>query len=211
MPAMQHKYSMSFTSGTLLPRESLVVAELFAELAEWDAVRDRIVAENLLQMRTDNASRRITREVTSRLKTLTGDELSLLCEGSRDEQRLLLWLAVCKRYRFIYEFAEEVLREKFLRMDLILIHEEYDIFFNKKAEWHPEVERVAPSTQAKQRQVVFKMLREADLLGNNGRIQPAILTPRLIETIQADDPALFAIYPVSEHDIKAWRNADATA
>ena len=82
---MQHKYSMSFTSGTLLPRESLVVAELFAELNDWDAVRERIVAGNLLQMRTDNASRRITSEVTSRLKTLSGDELSVLCEGSRDE------------------------------------------------------------------------------------------------------------------------------
>ena len=167
---MQHKYSMSFTSGTLLPRESLVVAELFAELNDWDAVRERIVAGNLLQMRTDNASRRITSEVTSRLKTLSGDELSVLCEGSRDEQRLLLWLAVCKRYRFIYDFAVEVVREKFLRLDMTLTHEEYDIFFNKKAEWHPEVEGVAPSTQAKQRQVVFKMLREADLLLDDGCI-----------------------------------------
>ena len=192
---MQHKYSMSFTSGTLLPRESLVVAELFAELNDWDAVRERIVAGNLLQMRTDNASRRITSEVTSRLKTLSGDELSLLCEGSRDEQRLLLWLAVCKRYRFIYDFAVEVVREKFLRLDMTLTHEEYDIFFNKKAEWHPEVEGVAPSTQAKQRQVVFKMLREADLLLDDGCIQPPIFTLRLIEAIRADDPAYFAIYP----------------
>jgi hypothetical protein len=162
-------------------------------------------------MRTDNASRRITREVISRLKTLTGDELSLLCEGSRDEQRLLLWLAVCKRYRFIYDFAAEVLREKFLRLDMTLTQDEYDTFFSKKAEWHPEVEGVAPTTQAKQRQVVFKMLREADLLLDDGRIQPTILTTRLIETIQTDNPALFAIYPVSEHDIKAWGTTDATA
>lgn len=208
---MRHKYSMSFTSGTLLHRESVVVAELFAELNDWDAVRDRIVAENLLQMRTENASRRITREVTSRLKTLTADELTLFCEGSRDELRLLLWLAVCKRYRFVYDFATEVLREKFLRLDMTLTQEEYDVFFSKKAEWHPEVEGIASATQAKQRQVVFKMLREADLLLDDGRIQPAILTPRLIETIQADDPAHFAIYPVSEYDIKVWSNADATA
>lgn len=37
-------------------------------------------------------------------------------------------------------------------------------FFYDKAEWDPEVERIAESTRDKQRQVVFKILREAELL-----------------------------------------------
>ena len=113
----QKKYSMSFTTATLLYRESLTSAQLYTELGNWDAVRDKVIAENLLQMRTLNASQRIVREVISRLKLLTPLELEILENGAYQEQNYILWLAVCKRYQFIYDFAVEVLREKFLRFD----------------------------------------------------------------------------------------------
>jgi hypothetical protein len=75
-------YSMSFTTGTLLYQESLVVARLFADLA-WKAVRSvsRCMADNLLQMRTENASQRVYREVVSRLKQLTPAQFDLLLAG----------------------------------------------------------------------------------------------------------------------------------
>ena len=196
-------FSMSFTSGTLLYHESIIIANLYADLGDWDAVRDVVVGENRLQMRTLNASQRIFQEVSSRLRLLTGPESDLLRAGTRAEQNYLLWLGICKRYRFIYDFAVGSLHERFLQLDMVLGYEEYDVFFNRMAEWHPEVERVAASTRRKQRQVVFKMMREADLLSDDGRIQAAIFSPRLIETIQADDPGHFAIFPIAEHDLKA--------
>ncbi|MGC9523722.1 MAG: BrxA family protein, partial [Anaerolineae bacterium] len=124
--------------------------------------------------------------------------------GTRHEQNHMLWLAVCKRYRFIHDFAVEVVREKFLRLDLELSYHDYDVFFNDKAEWHPEVEGVADSTRKKQRQVVFRMLREADLLSEDGQILPAILTPREIEIVAADDPKHMAIFPVSPIEIQEF-------
>ena len=198
------RYSMSFTSGALLRHESITVAELFNDLADWSGVRDRTIAENRLQMRTRNSSQRVCREVISRLKQLTPAQLEVVLDGSRQEQDYTLWLAVCKRYRFLYDFAAEVIREKYLRLDLALAPEEYDIFFNRKAEWHPEVEAVAPATRNKQRQFLFKMLREAELLSSAGRIVPALLSPRLIDAIRDDDPAHFAVFPVSEMDVKRW-------
>jgi hypothetical protein len=198
------KYSMSFTSGALLHRESIVIAELRAELGDWDAVRNKVIAENLLRMRTMNASKRICREVTSRLKQLTANQIEMLQIGSRQEQGYLLWLAICKRYRFIYDFAVEVVREHYLRLNLDLTYADYDAFFRARAEWHPEVEHVAAGTRNKQRQIVFLMLREADLLTRDQRIIPALLTPRLVDAIRADDPTHFATFPVSEIDIQRW-------
>ena len=198
------KYSMSFTSATLLYHESITIAALYYEIGDWNAVRDKVVSENLLQMRTLNASKRICREAISRLKLLTQSDLKLLIDGSQQEQKQLLWLAVCRRYRFIYDFAAEVVREKFLRFDFLLTYDEYDIFFNDKAEWHPEVEDVASSTREKQRQIIFKMLREAQLLSNDNQILPALLTPRLAKAIAAEDPNDLTIYPASELDIRSW-------
>jgi hypothetical protein len=197
-------YSMSFTTGTLLYRESLTVAALYRELGDWDGVRERVVAENLLQMRTLNASKRVFREVASRLKQLTAAQRDLLRTGTRAEQNHLLWLAVCRRYRFIYDFAVQVLREKYLRLDLELTYDAYDVFFNAQAEWHPEVANVAESTRRKQRQVVFKMLREAELLSPDGRLLPALLTPRVIHAIVQDTPADLAVFTISEQEVQQW-------
>ena len=200
----QQHYTLAFTAGALLYRESLVVAELFEELGDWDAVGERVMGHNLLQMRTASASKRIFGEVSRRLKELTPAELALLRTGTHQEQAHLLWLAICKRYRFIYEFAVDVVREKFIRLDLDLSYDAYDIFFNNKAEWHPEVEHVAESTRKKLRQVLFRMMREANLLTADNQILPAMLTPREIEVIAADSPSYLLGFPTSPTEIQEW-------
>lgn len=199
------KYSMSFTSGALLFQESILIADSYEELNDWKVVRDRVVEENLLQMRTLNASQRICREVISRLRLLTPLQRGLLREGSRHDQLAVLWLASCKRYRFIYDFAAEVIREKYLRLDLALTHADYDVYFDNKAEWHPEVERVTNETRQKGRQVVFKMLHEAGLLATDDHIVPALLSPAIIDAIASDNPADFAVFPVPNMLIQEWR------
>jgi hypothetical protein len=49
----------------------------------------------------------------------------------------------------------------------------------------PEAARVASATRDKQRQIVFKMMREADLLSGAQRILPALLSARLVDAIRA--------------------------
>ena len=127
---VEQPYNMSFTAGGLLYHESLTVAALYDSLGAWDAVHARVIQDNLLKMRTHSAAQRIYREVASRLKNLTESQKALLLTGSHQEQGHMLWLAVCKRYRFIHDFATDVVREKFLRLDLALSYDDYDTFFN---------------------------------------------------------------------------------
>lgn len=182
----------------------MVVIDLYLEMGDWPATRSLVVDENRLQMRTANASQRICREVISRLRLLTPEELALISEGDRQERQYLLWLAICKRYRFIHDFATDVLNDKFRRLDETLTHADYDVFFSGKAEWHHEVERIADSTRYKQRQVIFKMMNEAGLLSEGNRIIPALLSPRLMRAIGQDAPTYFAIYPAPEPALKEW-------
>jgi hypothetical protein len=46
-----------------------------------------------------------------------------------------------------------------------------------------ELEEITPATQSKLRQVLFKILREADLLAANNIINAALLNPRLLDVI----------------------------
>ena len=160
----RNKYSMSFTVGGLFRGESLRLAALYLDRGNWKVCRDKVIADNLLQARTLNSLKRIYREVSSRLQTLNRDELETLVESSRQDQGYLLWLAVCRRYRFIAEFAVEVLRERYLSLKSDLAYEEFDSFFNRKSEWHLELDQITPATRNKLRQVLYRILREADLL-----------------------------------------------
>ena len=123
-----------------------------------------------------------------------------LVDGSSTDQCHILWAAVCKRYRFIHDFAVEVVREKFLGMDLVLTRDDYDAFFNQKAEWHEEMERIHESTRNKLRQVVFKMLREAELLSMKNVIIPVILSPVVQTNIQDDPDLTLAIFPLGDRE-----------
>lgn len=198
------RYLMSFTAGSLLYQESLVLAEQYKDHQGWDGVREQVLANNLLRMRTNSAARRIFREVSARLDELTPEQINLLVHGNHQEQRLLLWLAICRRYRFIYDFATEVIREKALRLDMSLRVDDYDVFYNRKAEWHPELDELSDSTRAKLRQIVFRMLREADLLSNDNTINRVVMTPALEAVIGEDNPADFAVFPVTHLQRLDW-------
>ena len=143
------KYKMSFTTGGLFYRESVKIAELYTALSEWSDVREQVIEENLLQVQTVNSSKRISREIISRLKCLTEDEMKLLVNGSRQDQIQILWVSICRKYKFIHDFVINVLREKYLRLNMILTTDDYNIFFNAKAQWHEELASLSRSTQAK--------------------------------------------------------------
>ncbi|MBK7364917.1 MAG: DUF1819 family protein [Nitrosomonas sp.] len=196
------RYSMSFTTGSLFHRESVKLAALYLDLGDWDSVRHKVITDNLLQTRTLNTLKRVCREIISRLKTLNLSELKFLLETSHQEQAYLLWLAVCRRYRFIADFAIEVLRERYITLKTDLNYEDFDSFFNQKSEWHSELDEVRPATRSKLRQVLFKILREADLLSANNIISAAMLSQQLIDLISHCSRREILYFPIFESDLK---------
>jgi hypothetical protein len=196
------RYSMSFTTGSLYHRESVNLAELYIEFKDWNVVRDKVLSVNLLQARTLNTSKRVCREIISRLKNLSSNELSLLVEANPQEQGYLLWLAICRRYRFIADFAIEVLRERYITLKSDLSYEDFDSFLNKKSEWHSELDEIRPTTRNKLRQVLFKILREAGLLTAKNTINAAMLSQRTLEAIPHDKRRDILFFPAFESDLK---------
>lgn len=199
------RYSMSFTTGSLLCLESVKLAGLFVELNDWNAVRNKVISENLLQARTQNTLERVCQEVISRLKTLAPLEIEFLIKSSSQEQGYLLWAAVCRRYKFIADFAVEIIRERFISLKADLNHADFDSFFNRKSEWHSELDQITSTTRSKLRQVLFKMLREAELLTADNKINAAMLSPRLVEVILLNNPQELLIFPIFESDLKGFK------
>ena len=196
------RYIMSFTTGGLFLHESVMLASLFLGIKDWKAVRTKVQSENLLQARTLNTSERVCREIISRLKKLGAHELELLVSTHPQEQGYLLWLAICRRYKFIAEFAIEVLRERYIRLQTDLHHEDFDSFFNKKSEWHTELDEIKPTTRNKLRQVLFRILQEVEFLSAEKMIQAPMLSPSLLELILHENPREVLFFPMFESELR---------
>ena len=193
--AQQHgRYSLSFTSGALLAREAAIAAPLYLEERDWGEVRSRLRSGNLLQARAASSGARLEREVVQRLAVLTDDELELLVGAGPSERGHLMWVAACRRYALIGDFAEEVVRERFLLLTPGLHHGDFDSFIHGKTLWHPELAEVKDSTLKKLRATLFRMLAEAGLIAN-GEVVHAALSDRVRQALDAQTLSDVRFFP----------------
>ena len=133
-----------------------------------------------------------------RLAVLTDDEIELLLEATATERGHLLWAAACRRYDLIGEFAEEVVRERFLLLTPTLSYEDFDSFVRGKALWHSELAELKESTLHKLRANVFRMLNEAGLLSDSGHLLQAVLSERVASALAARSPSDLRFFPTND-------------
>lgn len=191
-------YVLSFTAGGLLYHESIVVAEAYvASRGDWGRAVANVTDANLLQSRTVSTTTRKLREVRKRLQLLSDREMSLLAAGSRLDQKLLLWLACCLRYQVLGDFARDVLRGRYLQMELFIGPADVERFLEAKAVWHDELDNLAASTRTKLQTVMMRMLREAEMINDDGVIAPPLMSTELKSAILADARDHFQFFPVA--------------
>lgn len=198
------RYRLSFTTGGIFLQEAPLVAERYLALRDWTQTRAEIRSQNLLQVRTASAALRLSKELVARLECLEVPELEELREASLRDRGYLLWAAACRRYAFIHDFAVEVLREHHLLLRRQISFGDYDAFYNAKALWHTELDEIAPSTQHKLRQNLFRMLREADLISDQQHIQPTMLSPRLAQLLARRGREELLVFPSTDNEIQRW-------
>lgn len=176
--------------------ESLVIAQSYRTGEPWAAARERLLLEGASSLPKLASQTRALREVYDRIGTLTESErLWMVEDADRAGQQALMWLAICRTYRFVREFAVEVISERFAGWRLELGHEAFDRFLAGKAEFDQGLADLSPSTCAKLRQVLFRILREAGLLSSSGEIQPVLLPLRMKILLEGNNPEDLRVFP----------------
>jgi hypothetical protein len=195
-PSTKPKYLMSFTAGAaLIPETVLIAGELRKQQYDWKKVIDKVKNENIISSVKQSSGIRVLREVRKRIELLTKEEITLLLEGSLIEQKCMLWLAICKRYQFIQDFAREVIHEKIQLLEQKLTEDDYHKFFHKKASWYEELDTLTELTKIKVRTVLFRMLRELGFLSGNGLINTLLLPDTVKQVLESENTDLKNIYP----------------
>lgn len=199
--AQLQPYKMSFAVGGLHLNESVEVARLHKRSEAWDATLERALEGGITSLPKVASRRRTLREIVNRISTLDEDELDYLIEAAdRQDQKALLWLATCRAYRFVREFATEVIHERFLSFQLDLPLESFDVLFAAKAEWDEGLAAISAMTRAKLRQVLFRMMREASVITEDNRILSAYVSPRLKAILATKNPQQLVLFPGLSRD-----------
>jgi hypothetical protein len=180
-------YIMSFSSGGLCLRESVILTRSYFELQDWKAARRLVLDKNLLQARMASSAKRTVGEVLPRLQALSGEELTYLLPASEQDQKYLLWLAICRRHRFIADFMVEVVHDRYMSLKDTMGTEEFNLFWMQKTVTHPEIEKISDSTREKLRTVLFKMIREVGIISKDNRINTVVLSPMVQSFIRSTD------------------------
>jgi hypothetical protein len=170
MPKIDQPYRFSFTTCSLRQQETLKLAKLYLQHGDWNAVRKHAIEGNVLQQRTTNSSKKLCQELISRLRTLSDDELAYLVQCPESEKAFIIWLAICKRYRFIREFAIDLFSEHYFNQRHQIQLTDFDVFFSSKFSLHDKLGDISNATKQKVRQIVFNMLHEAGLVDRANNI-----------------------------------------
>ena len=189
-------YRMSFTTCGLSQNESLDVARLHIEAEPWTETVRRALDKHITTLPKRTSNQRILREISYRLSALDEAERTFLIEDAdRYEQRAILWVAICRMYQFVREYTVEVIQERYFSRKMHLPLESFNIFFDAKAEWNDNLEKLSETTKLRLRQTLFRIMREAGIISGDHKIQNVILSVRLRLMILEKNPDELAIFP----------------
>ena len=143
------KYRFSFTAVGLSPVAMQEVAVLYRDCGSGEATYARIVKENTLKCRTVSALRRIGSELVLRLEKLAPEELARFVENRLNERNVFAWLAVCRTYELVGDFAVEALHEAYVTGQKTYTTSDYEKFVNGKLELHPELDELSARSSSR--------------------------------------------------------------
>lgn len=193
-------YKLSYTSGALLLSESIALAELRLECGDWELTSSKALQDNVLNARTNRSMKVLVREVRNRLEQLSNQELLYLINADRNGQSYLLWVAICRAYCLIRDYAIEVVHERYITFKRDLPKSGYDDFWTQKASLQPELNKVSASTFIKLRQVLYLMMRQIGIADKKDNIVACVLPLELVAFIKHRDEGELLLFPVFEGD-----------
>lgn len=152
------KYNLAFTAGALLYNESILFIRAI------DSTEDNLknkfsVHSDVLATNAESSRKRIKSELDKRLKNLDVDYLNKFFLLTEQDQKVILFLAICKTYSIITEFALEIVYNKWKNFDNELSPYDFKFFLSSKLS-EGQLNEISDNSLYKLSQVVVKIFKE---------------------------------------------------
>ena len=166
------KYRLSFGTGNAYINESNLILKKYLENKDWRETEKYSIENNILQTNTLSSTKRIFREISLRLKSLSQQEQEFFIRSNYLDQSILIWIAICRTYKFIGDFASMIISEKLNSYQLELDYNDFNYFYEQQKVFHEELNSLKDSTRKKLRQIIFRIMKDLNMISNTKEITP---------------------------------------
>ena len=172
------KYRLSFGTGNAYINERNLILKKYLENKDWKEAEKYSIENNILQTNTLSSTKRIFREISLRLKSLSYQEQEFFIRSNYLDQSILIWIAICRTYKFIGDFASMIISEKFSSYQIELDYNDFNNFYEQQKVFYEELNSLKDSTRKKLRQVFFKIMKDLNLISKTKEITPLLPSKR---------------------------------
>lgn len=164
-------YSAGMVSQVFAFVETKQTAELMATGMSKDEVHDKVIGENLYQLRNETRLRRTFNYVYNRLSSLPDGAVELLVKVDNENAKLLTLIAIMNTDKLFFEFVYEVYRGKVILGEKTIEDRDINGFFDDKAAQSEEVAGWSESGIKKLKSCYMKNLADAGLIESTNTSQ----------------------------------------
>ena len=140
------KYRLSFGTGNAYINESNMILKKYLENKDWRETEKYSIENNILQTNTLSSTKRIFREISLRLKSLIHQEQEFFIRSNYLDQSILIWIAICRTYKFIGDFASMIISEKFSSYQIELDYNDFNYFYEQQKVFYEELNSLKDTT-----------------------------------------------------------------
>ena len=179
-------YNSDLIGGSLLVRESRVIAELLlanADDADW---KQAIQVENRLQKRSPATAKRQSSALRKRLERLDQPFWRALQDGDDELTTQVAFVAALERNLLLVEFVETIVQDAFSLRAENLAQYQWTDFLEDRSHRDPAIKDWTEVSKKKMGQVVFRILAEVGLLQSTRslRLQHMLVRPEVTALLE---------------------------
>ena len=167
----QFHYDSDLIGGSLMVRESRIIADLLLQQATAEQWQQAIQLENVLQKRTAASAQRNATAIRKRLERLEPDFWKALRDGDDELATQVAFCGALERNLLLVEFMETVLRDAYTSQAEQLDSYVWLDFLEERSQRDPDIVDLKESSKKKMGQVVFRMLAEVGYLKSTRKLE----------------------------------------
>lgn len=114
--------------------ETVAIAELVFQGLDRETIKQMVVQDDLLQMRSQVSRQGAFQTIWKRLEKLSPDYIKLIATGNADVRRFTVLFSILLEHRLLRELITEVLLDKLKQFDLVIKPSDLRVFFEAKRE-----------------------------------------------------------------------------
>lgn len=178
-------YHGDLIGGSLMVRESRLIAALLLERVDAAAWRQAIMVDNCLQKNRPATAKRMAQAIRQRLAPLPTEVWQALRDGDDPLATQVAFYSAVRRNLLLLEFLETTVADAFAMRAEGLAPYQWEEFVAERAYRDPAVGKWSAASRQKMGQVVFRMLKDVGVLadtpspGREYRLFPLMLRPEL--------------------------------